>query len=59
MDENKWIYCPVCHNKTRTKVRKDTELKFFPLFCPKCKRETIIHFKKEELCVVSEPEQIL
>ncbi len=28
-----WIRCPVCGNKTRNKVRADTELKNFPLFC--------------------------
>lgn len=31
-----WVYCPICKNKTRTKIRKDTELINFPLFCPKC-----------------------
>jgi len=37
-----WVKCPVCGNKTRNKIRKDTVLKRFPLFCPKCKRETLI-----------------
>ncbi|HBB5121473.1 TPA: cysteine-rich KTR domain-containing protein, partial [Streptococcus agalactiae] len=27
--------CPVCGNKTRLKIREDTELKKFPLYCPK------------------------
>ncbi|HAT0460427.1 TPA: conjugal transfer protein, partial [Staphylococcus aureus] len=26
--------CPVCGNKTRLKIREDTELKKFPLYCP-------------------------
>ncbi|EED4396991.1 conjugal transfer protein, partial [Enterococcus faecalis] len=30
----KWILCPVCGNKTRLKIREDTELKKFPLYCP-------------------------
>ena len=34
---------PVCGNKTRTMIREDTELKNFPLYCPKCKQETIIN----------------
>ena len=38
----KWILCPQCENKTRMKIRDDTELKNFPLFCPKCKKETLI-----------------
>ena len=47
MDEIKedslWIYCPVCGGKTRTKVCKETVLVKFPLYCPKCKKETIIN----------------
>jgi len=35
-----WIICPVCGQKTRLKVWEDTELKNFPLFCPKCKQKT-------------------
>ena len=38
-----WVYCPACGSKTRNKIRKDTELKNFPLFCPKCKRESLIN----------------
>ena len=41
-----WIRCPLCGNKTRLKIREDTELKNFPLFCPKCKLETIINVSK-------------
>lgn len=26
-------------------IRKDTELKNFPLYCPKCKKETLINVK--------------
>ena len=37
-----WIHCPICSNKTRLKVRKDTILENFPLFCPKCKQETLV-----------------
>lgn len=45
MDSNtaEWIRCPVCGNKTRNKIRQDTVLENFPLFCPKCKRETLIN----------------
>lgn len=38
---SEWIYCPVCGNKTRTMIREDTELKNFPLYCPKCKQEIL------------------
>ena len=33
-----WVYCPVCGNKTRLRLREDTVLTHFPLFCPKCKK---------------------
>ncbi|MDR3895171.1 MAG: cysteine-rich KTR domain-containing protein [Blautia sp.] len=29
--------CPVCGNKTRLQIQADTELKNFPLYCPKCR----------------------
>lgn len=32
--------------KTRLKLRKDTELKNFLLFCPKCKQETLVNVKE-------------
>lgn len=38
-----WIRCPLCNQKTRIKVYPDTVLLNFPLYCPKCKRETIIN----------------
>ena len=37
-----WVHCPVCRAKTRTKVYANTVLIKFPLFCPKCKNETLI-----------------
>ena len=38
----KWILCPVCGSKTRVRIREDTVLENFPLYCPKCKHETLI-----------------
>ena len=44
MVENQlWVLCPICGSKTRIKIRKDTELINFPLFCPKCKHESLIN----------------
>lgn len=40
-----WVFCPVCENKTRIKIRHDTVLENFPLFCPKCKQETLINVR--------------
>ena len=41
-----WVYCPVCGNKTRLQLRADTELKKFPLYCPKCRQESLIDANK-------------
>lgn len=42
IDENGFVRCPVCGGKTRTKIRPDTCLENFPLFCPKCKSQRLI-----------------
>ena len=56
MDKTEWVICPVCGNKTRNKVRQDTVLKQFPLFCPKCKQETLINVKENQISVMKEPD---
>ena len=38
---SEWIRCPVCGNKTRDRIREDTVLKNYPLYCPKCKQERV------------------
>lgn len=55
-EEVKWVLCPVCGSKTRTKIREDTELKNFPLYCPKCKKETLISVKQLNMSVIKEPD---
>ena len=40
--KSRWIHCPSCGGKTRNKVYQDTVLVNFPLFCPKCRKETLI-----------------
>jgi Zn finger protein HypA/HybF involved in hydrogenase expression len=52
MEKNHWIFCPSCHSKTRMKIRCDTELKRFPLYCPKCKQEHLINVKSMEVSVI-------
>lgn len=54
MKESQWILCPICNNKTRIKVREDTELKNFPLYCPKCKKESLIEVKKLRIKEIKE-----
>ena len=45
MNSNKehWILCPACGSKTRARLLPDTVLRSFLLFCPKCRRESIIN----------------
>ena len=50
--KSEWIYCPVCRNKTRDRVREDTVLRNFPLFCPKCKQESLVDAKGFEVTVI-------
>lgn len=45
MIKDGWVHCPICKSKTKTKINKDTVLKNFPLFCPKCRNESIIDSK--------------
>lgn len=56
MSETRWIQCPVCDSKTRDKIRADTELKNYPLYCPKCKKENLIEVKNFQVTVIKEPD---
>ena len=56
MEDVKWVLCPICRNKTRLKIRRDTELKNFPLFCPKCRKECLINAKQLNIFVIKEPD---
>ena len=55
MMESDWILCPLCGSKTRDKIRADTEMKNFPVFCPKCKEETLIDVKQFKITVIQKP----
>ena len=50
--KTEWIYCPVCGSKTRLQIGLDTELKNFPLYCPKCKQENLIDVKELHITVI-------
>lgn len=47
-----WLLCPICHNKTRIKIKENTILKNFPLFCPKCKQESLINAERLTVSVI-------
>ena len=52
MEMFEWVHCPVCGNKTRLRIWKDTELKNFPLYCPKCRQESLIDAKALKVTVI-------
>ncbi|MEY8327568.1 cysteine-rich KTR domain-containing protein [Lachnospiraceae bacterium 54-11] len=56
MNQEKWLICPICGSKTRLKLREDTILEKFPLYCPKCKQETLINVKQMNISVIKEPD---
>ena len=56
MKQEKWLLCPVCGNKTRLKLREDTILENFHLYCPKCKQETLINVQQMNMSVIREPD---
>ncbi|MFR3325388.1 MAG: cysteine-rich KTR domain-containing protein [Oscillospiraceae bacterium] len=51
VNDSLWVPCPICGCKTRTKVNEDTVMINFPLFCPKCKKETLINVVKLKMTV--------
>jgi Zn-finger nucleic acid-binding protein len=52
--EKEWIFCPICGNKTRNRIREDTELKHFPLYCPKCRQESLVNVKDLDVKVIKD-----
>lgn len=56
MEIEKWILCPVGGGKTRSKIRKDTLLLNYPLYCPKCKQETLINVRELHITLIKEPD---
>lgn len=53
IQEEKWVLCPLCGAKTRLRLLQRTVLRDFPLFCPKCKRETIINAQNYKVEIIS------
>ena len=56
MGKTEWVNCPVCRSKTRLRIRGDTVLENFPLFCPKCKQETLINIRQFNMSIIKEPD---
>ena len=56
MEDTEWVKCPICGNKTRIKIRSDTVIVNFPLYCPKCKQDTLIEAKQLHISIIREPD---
>lgn len=56
MGNSNWVVCPICQNKTRVKVLPETVLQKFSLYCPKCKRESLINIRDLKTTVIKEPD---
>lgn len=54
MMENKWIICPICGGKPRDRIREDTVLINYLLYCPKCKQGSLIETKDLKITVIRE-----
>lgn len=51
-----WLLCPICGAKTRLRLLPRTVLQDFPLYCPKCKRESIITARNLHIEQVIQPD---
>lgn len=56
MKSTEWLLCPTCGGKTRDRIREDTILINYPLYCPKCKQEHLIEAKNLKVTVIKEPD---
>ena len=52
----RWIRCPLCKKKTKTKVYKETTLLRFPLYCTRCRSETLIDVVNYKMSKSYEPD---
>lgn len=49
---------PVSGSKTRDRFREDTALTNYPLYCPKCKQESLINAKDLHVTVIKEQKEM-
>ena len=54
--EERWVLCPVCGAKTRLRLLQRTVLREFPLFCPKCRQESLINAANFQIERIAQPD---
>ena len=47
--DERWVLCPVCGAKTRLRILQRTVLRDFPMFCPKCRQESMINVQSFQI----------
>jgi len=55
-DNEQWLLCPVCGGNAHIKLREETELSNYLLFCQKCRKEIEINVKQFKVTVIKEPD---
>jgi transcription elongation factor Elf1 len=50
------VICPKCKRKTSVKIRNDTGLRNYPLYCKLCKKITVINAKHGRIRIINEPD---
>ncbi|MEE3454371.1 MAG: cysteine-rich KTR domain-containing protein [Succiniclasticum sp.] len=48
--------CPFCGRSTKTKAHRETVMLHFPLYCSRCKRETIVDVIQFRISLSKEPD---
>lgn len=44
--KEEWVACPLCKAPKLIKLRPDTQIKNFPAYCKRCKREVVITIER-------------
>ena len=52
--ETRWVYCPKCGKRIKVKIRNDTKLFHYILYCTWCKKESLINLENFEIRIVQE-----
>ncbi len=50
--DERWLLCPRCGAKTRLRLRRETVLENYPLFCPKCRQESLINARSYRVEII-------
>ena len=52
INDDGWVRCPNCGNKTRSRINQNTTARNLPIFCPKCHSSANIDIDDRTMTVV-------